>query len=103
MENYGSNGGAYLPKPVCDLISQGLSVKQAMQQTFSDYGSEHKGALAYLTNKHINREAEIYNAVAQGLIPFTMPENYQELLSNKKIVDSLVVGLVHVFMTISLL
>ncbi|MDR1027308.1 MAG: DUF84 family protein [Rickettsiales bacterium] len=77
--SYGSGGGAYLPRAVCDLIRAGVSLSRAMRQAFPDY-ADVGGALAYLTNGATNRELEIRQAVLHAIVPFAHKMHYADYL-----------------------
>jgi len=75
----GSSGGIYLPQPVCELITKGLSLSKAMRQVFPDY-NDVGGTLAYLTRGARGRKKEAYLVVQNALTPFLHPKHYSGYL-----------------------
>ncbi|MBP9732314.1 MAG: inosine/xanthosine triphosphatase [Candidatus Magasanikbacteria bacterium] len=73
----GKTGSFFLPKPIIELINQGIELAVADDQVFGRSNSGQKnGATGLLTGDVIDRTEYYVHATVLALIPFKNPELY---------------------------
>jgi inosine/xanthosine triphosphatase len=76
-EGRARTAGFVIPKPVRELVEQGLELGEADDRVFSRQGSKREeGAVGILTRGLIDRTNLYEPAVVLALIPFLQPELY---------------------------
>jgi inosine/xanthosine triphosphatase len=71
-------GAFFLPKPIIQLLNQGLELGKADDIVFGRTNSkQNSGAIGLLTNDAIDRAALYSEAVILAMVPFLSPHLYQ--------------------------